>query len=164
MTDINTYFSYASHKLDHYSISLLQETETNVREVVNGEKHYCFGVQVYKTGKYFIFYVDNINNTLSGMGLDLHLKIDVDTRTSYTLLDTTKNLVCICNKYLPKVSNEEQALHNSYELITSWEASVYEVLQLHKLFNKKRIMDSWFDLDFEDLKFIKYRMEKYKVA
>ncbi|MEP0264217.1 hypothetical protein [Dokdonia sp.] len=85
MIDIRSYFSMNCYNLSASSIlQLNKHKDSSIQKVISGIEKNCFAVQVFKNGKYVISYIDN-NKELNGLGFNLSLKIDVDTRTTFTI-------------------------------------------------------------------------------
>lgn len=85
MTDIHRYFAVNYYPVTTHFIFSLNQSHPIVEKVLSRERDFCCVIQVYTTGKYTIVYIDYSTNKLSGFGFDLNLKMDIYTRTEYTL-------------------------------------------------------------------------------
>ena len=85
MSTIHSYFTINYHYLDVSAIGLLNEqVNDSLEAIISGVEDHHFGCLIQKKQTYFLFYLEN-KNELSGLGIELSLKLDVETRTNYTL-------------------------------------------------------------------------------
>ncbi|MEP0264218.1 GIY-YIG nuclease family protein [Dokdonia sp.] len=80
-------------------------------------------------------------------------------------MNLVTNLIEICEGYYSCIKVKIcQELNPSCELVTTWTtpAPELDLKRIHNQFKKKRRDGEWFNLNFNDLRYIKDRMEKYK--
>ncbi|MBP1222331.1 GIY-YIG nuclease family protein [Flavobacterium sp. 1355] len=88
MNSIEKYFSNYCHELDRKAIYALNEQDNGpINNVISLINEHCYGVHVYTDKEfieYMIFYIDN-KHVLSGLSLELSMKLDSQTRNEYTI-------------------------------------------------------------------------------
>ncbi len=88
MENIESYFDNNFYNLDRQAIfSLNKQDNGPINNVISNLKDHCYGVLIYDDKEYieyFIFYIDN-HDGLKGVGLMLNLKLNLTTRTVYTI-------------------------------------------------------------------------------
>lgn len=83
--EIQQYFDKNLYKFGLEQIQKLSEKDNGpINNVIANLKEFCFGLQLYDDYDYMIFYIDN-KIKLSGYGLYLSIKLDLVTRTNFTI-------------------------------------------------------------------------------
>ena len=78
------------------------------------------------------------------------------------MFNSRNNLIKIGQSIHPNFREKTlQSQEPEIVVLAIWQAPKMVEKELHKLFHEKRKRGEWFDLDFNDLKEIKTRMEKY---
>ena len=79
----NNYFEYGRE----YIYGLNEQDNGPINNVISHLREHCYGVQIFEDKEYIeynLFYIDN-KYELGGLGLDLSLKLNNETRIDYTI-------------------------------------------------------------------------------